>query len=171
MRSRDAPRCAPPCSHLPAVRRSLTVAADAATYELPDGNTVDVSGLRFAVPELLFQPHPLNVRLRLLTPLPLPAAVAHARCCWRHRRPQIPGAQPLHNMTHHSVLGCDPDLRRDMLGNVLLAGAGSLVRGLPQRLTRELTAMVPAVCACAFPPHALPPRRPLTRLALTRTVG
>lgn len=28
----------------------------AASYELPDGRTIDVGGDRFAVPELLFQP-------------------------------------------------------------------------------------------------------------------
>lgn len=30
-------------------------------YELPDGNTIEVGADRYAVPELLFNPEPLNV--------------------------------------------------------------------------------------------------------------
>ena len=52
---------------------------------------------------------------------------------------------PLSHMMHQTLTKCDPDIRKDLLQNALLTGAGSLFTGMPERLHRELTALLPTV--------------------------
>ena len=84
----------------------------AAENALPDGTVLQVGGARVAVPELLFDPSPVAAR--------------------------HPSAVGLHAAIVTSVTRCDPELRRDLLANVVLTGGGSALAGLPERLAREL---------------------------------
>ena len=51
--------------------------------------------------------------------------------------------QPLHHMILSSLSYIDVDARKSILNNVLLTGGGSLIDGLQQRLSYELTEILP----------------------------
>jgi len=86
-------------------------------YQLPDGSTITVGGERLAVPELLFDPSPLAG--------------------------SVPGATGLQNSILSSAMACDPELRRDLLGNMVLTGAASALPGVQERLMAEFAPMAP----------------------------
>lgn len=116
-------------------------------YELPDGTRVEVTPDMFSLPEFLLEPQVDDASL------PQPPAGASAE------PPAVPGAEevqdmgaaidavashvPLPKMLHDALSNCDPDIRKDMLQNILLTGGGSLFSGLPERLHRELSALLP----------------------------
>ena len=50
----------------------------------------------------------------------------------------------LQKMVHRCVSKCDGDVRKEMIGNVLLTGAGSQFKYFPERLQREVAAIVPS---------------------------
>lgn len=50
---------------------------------------------------------------------------------------------PLHHLVMRSLSFCDVDTRRDLLNNIILVGGCSLTDGLTQRLTHELTELLP----------------------------
>lgn len=84
------------------------------TETLPTGRTVTLGSERFQAPELMFQP-----KLAGLTGL------------------------GIHQAIHQAVQKCDPAVRADLYGNVVLAGNGTLFDGLDARLSRELRALAP----------------------------
>ena len=51
--------------------------------------------------------------------------------------PSIPKTLPA--LISASLNACDPDLRLQLLGNIVLTGGGSLFAGLSERLHNELT--------------------------------
>ncbi|KAF7239366.1 Actin-related protein T2 [Varanus komodoensis] len=83
-------------------------------YELPDGNRIKIGDPLFLAPEILFTPSSI------------------------HRNG--PG---LHKMIARSIKKCDPSIRRDLYGNMLLAGGSSLFPGLDERVFKELENQVP----------------------------
>ncbi|KAF5366997.1 hypothetical protein D9758_003980 [Tetrapyrgos nigripes] len=84
-------------------------------YELPDGQIITVGNERFSVPEFLFKPHMVGL--------------------------DDPG---VHEMVHNSVLRCDPDLKCDLYHNIILAGGNTMLRGLHDRMQKELNALTPS---------------------------
>eukprot|EP00727_Mastigamoeba_balamuthi_P012718 m51a1_g8069 putative actin (288) ;mRNA; r:167938-168940 len=84
------------------------------SYELPDGRVVALGSERFQCAEGLFQPALVGV-----------------------------AAQGLHEAVLESINRCDVDLRKDLYNNVVLSGGATLTRGLPERLMKELRALVP----------------------------
>ena len=72
---------------------------------------------RTAVPELLFDPERL--------------------------RATVPGAAALQDSVISAVMACDPELRRDLLGNVVLTGGTSALPSLQERLLAELNPIAP----------------------------
>lgn len=46
--------------------------------------------------------------------------------------------KPLPQLIGASLSACDPDLRQQLLGNIVLTGGGSLFSGLSDRLYNEL---------------------------------
>mmetsp|Transcript_8166 Transcript_8166/g.20251 ORF Transcript_8166/g.20251 Transcript_8166/m.20251 type:complete len:447 (-) Transcript_8166:267-1607(-) len=95
------------------------------SYELPDGNTIDVGVERFKIPELIFQPH-------LLPSLGLGADAPELR---------MADGTPLRGLPAlvlETIHKCDVDVRKDLFGGMLLAGGGSLFGALRERLEAEL---------------------------------
>jgi len=86
-------------------------------YELPDGNTIEVGPDRFAIPDLLFNPEPLNNDTHTFT--------------------------GVHNMLHESVTKCDADIRRELFNSIIVTGGTTLLTGFFDRLSLELS--VPAL--------------------------
>lgn len=91
-----------------------------ATYELPDGTTVTVGKARYDVPEALFQPSMGNFADSTLR-----------------------SAQGLPEMIIASAMACDPEARRDLIGNLVLTGGASRLTGLQERISRDVAPIVP----------------------------
>ena len=91
------------------------------TYELPDGNTIEVGVERFQIPELLFQPE-------LLKDLNIDV-------------PSLNGDGKLKSI-QELVLECinnaDVDVRKDLWGNLVLCGGGSMFTNMRERLDAVL---------------------------------
>ncbi|XP_067272724.1 uncharacterized protein [Pseudorasbora parva] len=92
-------------------------------YTLPDGRVVSLTSERFRAPEILF-------------------------------RPELIGRDHygMHESVFKSVLQSDIDLRRSLVGNILLSGGNTLLRGLPERLRWEIGSLCPGVSVCVLSP-------------------
>ncbi|KAF8055322.1 ARP4 [Scenedesmus sp. PABB004] len=102
---------------------NLTVPA--ITYELPDGNEIQVGVDRFKVPELLFQPQLVRT---------FPGMAEHA----------LPeGAKGLAGLVVDSVNRCDTDVRKDLYQHVVLAGGTSLLAQMRERLELDISTAAP----------------------------
>lgn len=88
----------------------------AKTYELPDGQTVNVNTPRFMAPEALFYPGLIKEGDETLG---------------------------MHKLAFSSTQECDLDIRKDLYQNVILSGGTTLYEGLSDRLGAELDALVP----------------------------
>ncbi|KAI3389810.1 hypothetical protein SNEBB_007933 [Seison nebaliae] len=84
------------------------------TYELPDGETIEVGTERFTIPEALFQPYLIGQ--------------------------EAPG---IHSMIFNSIKRIEMDLRRTMYENIVLSGGSTLFPNLPERLQSELSQLIP----------------------------
>lgn len=50
----------------------------------------------------------------------------------------------LHEMVYQSIMKCDLDVRKDLYTNVVLSGGSTMFPGMPERLMKELSGLVPA---------------------------
>lgn len=104
------------------------------TYELPDGNVLQLAGERFLAGEVLFSPWECGVSS---------ADVG------------------IHEAVIEAVSRCDRDLREAMIANVVIAGATAKLPGLPARLLKELRSLAPDIIAPnASPPRLFIPENP-----------
>jgi len=85
------------------------------TYELPDGNTVNVGNQRFRCPEALFQPMKLGKEYA-----------------------------GVHELTFQSIMKCDVDVRKDLYGNIVLSGGTTMFPGIAERVNKEVVALAPS---------------------------
>ncbi|CAD5231984.1 unnamed protein product [Bursaphelenchus xylophilus] len=79
------------------------------SYTLPDGRTIRVGGERFEAPEVLFQPHLIDVEK---------AGVSE--------------------LIFNSIQGADMDCRLDLFKHIVLSGGSTMYPGLPSRLEKDL---------------------------------
>lgn len=86
------------------------------SYELPDGQKVYVSHLRYNVPETLFQPSIAGME-----------------------------ANGIHHLVYNSIMRSDIDVRKDLFGSVILGGGSLRFPGMEIRLRNELTKLAPSV--------------------------
>ncbi|KAJ2719542.1 NuA4 histone acetyltransferase subunit [Coemansia sp. Benny D115] len=87
-------------------------------FEFPDGFNLSVGAMRYALPEILFNPNNYMVK-----------------------RPERLGEGPLmgvHEMAIKSLLASDVDLRPHLLSSVVLAGGSTLFSGFVDRLSVQL---------------------------------
>lgn len=84
-------------------------------YELPDGQTITVSSQRFRCPEALFKPMLIGK--------------------------EMPG---FHEISYQSILKCDVDIRKDLYSNIVMSGGTTMYPGIPERLSKEITALAPS---------------------------
>ncbi|KAI6654578.1 Actin-related protein 2-B [Oopsacas minuta] len=79
------------------------------TYTLPDGRVVKIGGERFEAPEVLFQPHLIDVDGVGVTEL-----------------------------LFNTIQAADIDLRADLYKHIVLSGGTTMYPGLPSRMEREI---------------------------------
>ena len=94
----------------------------AVTYELPDGQEVQIGADRFKVPEGLFRP---------------PVLESYG----------VGGGRELPSITSQildSLSGVDVDVRKELLASIVLTGGSSMFPNLRERLERELLEQAPA---------------------------
>merc|ERR1712084_60217 len=85
------------------------------TYELPDGNIITVGNERFRCPEVLFQPSMIGKE-----------------------------ASGIHDSTFQSIMKCDVDVRKDLYWILLPPGCSTMIPGIGERMTKEITALAPS---------------------------
>ena len=83
-------------------------------YELPDGNLVIIRDQRIKCPEALFKPYLLEKE-----------------------------ESGLGQLCYDAIQCCDIDIRKDMYWSIVLSGGNSMFNGLPERLSKEIKALVP----------------------------
>mmetsp|Transcript_26244 Transcript_26244/g.25413 ORF Transcript_26244/g.25413 Transcript_26244/m.25413 type:complete len:377 (+) Transcript_26244:62-1192(+) len=85
------------------------------SYELPDGNVIEVGNARFRCPEYLFKPLEMNGR----------------------------EFDSIQELTFKSIMECDVDVRRDLYANIILSGGTTLFEGIGERLLKEVESRAP----------------------------
>ena len=84
-------------------------------YILPDGSSVTLGNSLIRCPEALFSPNIL--------------------------KKDFGG---VHQACYSAVQKCDPDLRRELFGNILLTGGSTMFSGFADRLNKETSALAPS---------------------------
>ncbi|XP_051510649.1 uncharacterized protein LOC127415779 [Myxocyprinus asiaticus] len=84
-------------------------------YTLPDGRLISLASEHFRAPEILFKPKLIGQ-----------------------------DNYGIHESVFKSILQSDIDLRRSLVGNIVLSGGNTLLSGLPERLQKEMRNMAPA---------------------------
>ena len=84
------------------------------TYELPDGQTITIGNQRFRCPEALFKPAMIGKEMG-----------------------------GFHELVYGSILKCDIDIRKDLYNNIVMSGGTTMFPGIPERLSKEVTALAP----------------------------
>jgi len=54
---------------------------------------------------------------------------------------EMPG---FHEITYQSILKCDVDIRKDLYSNIVMSGGTTMYPGIPERLSKEVTALAPS---------------------------
>ena len=85
------------------------------SYEMPDGQEIDIGNQRFRCPEALFQRSFLGMEL-----------------CG------------LHETAYNSIMKCDVDVRKDLFSNIILSGGNTLFTDIAERMQKEIVALVPS---------------------------
>jgi len=85
-------------------------------FELPDGQVININAPRFMAPEGVFRPDVIK---------------------------EGDEAEGMHRLAYKSNQECDIDVRADLMSNVILSGGTTLYEGLPDRLEKELDALMP----------------------------
>ena len=83
------------------------------TYELPDGQIINIGNEMFRAPEVLFRPEYIGLE-----------------------------QDGIHQLTLRSIMKCDVDIRGDLWGNIVMCGGSTMYRGFPERLMKEFNGMV-----------------------------
>lgn len=100
-------------------------------YTLPDGTILSIGSVRYAIPELIFNPS-------LYTSLFSASSTIHTTT-----NESSLGYVGLHEAIVTSSMTCDPDLRPLLLNNIILTGGHSKYEGIVERLNNELLPITP----------------------------
>ena len=138
-------------------RESFMAGLTLPPYELPDGTMIRNSEALCTAAERLFVPVP-DTQKRLRTPMGSMASPSSSSSSSSSSAssssssaPLVQGSWPLdleadslQELVHASLARCDVDARRDLLSNIVVVGGASLIDGVPQRLSHELTELLPS---------------------------
>ncbi|KAJ8543374.1 hypothetical protein K7X08_005897 [Anisodus acutangulus] len=91
------------------------------SYELPDGQTIEVGADRFKIPDILFNPS-------LVQTIPGMESFAETAASLRG----------LPQMVIESINKCNVDIRRELFSSILLAGGTASMQQLKERLEKDL---------------------------------
>lgn len=91
------------------------------SYELPDGQTIEIGADRFKIPDILFNPSLAQT---------IPGMESFAEIA--------PTARGLPQMVIESISKCDVDIRKELFGSILLAGGTASMQQLKERLEKDL---------------------------------
>ncbi|KAL8150604.1 hypothetical protein V2J09_020412 [Rumex salicifolius] len=91
------------------------------SYELPDGQTIEIGSDRFKIPDVLFNP---------LLAQTIPGMESSAEIA--------SSARALPTMVIESISKCDVDIRRELYSSILLAGGTASMQQLKERLEKDL---------------------------------
>lgn len=84
-----------------------------AEYTLPDGKKVPIGDQQFRVPEALFKPSKISK--------------------------DYEGLPGIHDLIFQSIMKCDQDIKKDLYGNIVLAGGNTMFPGISERINIELS--------------------------------
>ncbi|KYR00978.1 actin-like protein 6A [Tieghemostelium lacteum] len=101
-------------------------------YELPDGNLLEIGSDRFQIPELLFNPQPLNINNN--NHMNTDTNNNNGNNDIHHQT-----YQPLSKMVIESIEKCDSDVRKEIFQNTILTGGNTLFSGFHDRLLRDIS--------------------------------
>ncbi|KAL0651566.1 hypothetical protein Bca4012_094257 [Brassica carinata] len=91
------------------------------SYELPDGQTIEIGADKFKIPDVMFNPSIVQT---------IPGMEKYAD--------MIPSVRGLPHMVMESINKCDVDIRRELYSSILLAGGTSSMQQLKERLEKDL---------------------------------
>ncbi|CAH8592948.1 unnamed protein product [Heterobilharzia americana] len=83
-------------------------------YRLPDGQVLNIGNERFRAPEVMFDPKLAGYEMN-----------------------------GIHTATSQTISLCGMDVRKSFWSNVILTGGGTMFRGFPERLRKELHRLAP----------------------------
>ncbi|CAL6108009.1 Actin [Hexamita inflata] len=83
------------------------------TYQLPDGNNIQLSNPLFKAPELLFKPELNGLEI-----------------------------EGIHRLVFNSIQKCDVDIRAELFNNILLSGGSTCFKQYEERLKKEIQNLV-----------------------------
>ncbi|KAL3868299.1 hypothetical protein ACJMK2_041123 [Sinanodonta woodiana] len=85
------------------------------SYELPDGQVVNIGNERCRCPEALFQPSFLGME-----------------------------SAGIHETTYNSIMKCKEEIRKDLYCNIVLSGGCTMYPGFADRMQKEIMSMAPS---------------------------
>jgi actin-like protein 6A len=91
------------------------------SYELPDGQTLEIGADRFKIPDILFNP-------------PLAQTIPGME----HFAEISPSVRGLPQMVIDSINKCDVDIRRELFSSILLSGGTTSMQQMKERLEKDL---------------------------------
>ncbi|XP_038678863.1 actin-related protein 4-like isoform X2 [Tripterygium wilfordii] len=91
------------------------------SYELPDGQTIEIGADKFKIPDILFNPSLAQT---------IPGMESFAEVA--------PSVRGLPQMVIESINRCDVDIRRELFSSILLAGGTASLQQLKERLEKDL---------------------------------
>ncbi|GAA0147424.1 hypothetical protein Leryth_011964 [Lithospermum erythrorhizon] len=91
------------------------------SYELPDGQTIEIGADRFKIPDILFNPSLVQT---------IPGMDSYAEIA--------SSVRGLPQMVLESINKCDVDIRRELFSSILLAGGTASMQQLKERLEKDL---------------------------------
>ncbi|XP_022850063.1 actin-related protein 4-like [Olea europaea var. sylvestris] len=91
------------------------------SYELPDGQTIEIGADRFKIPDILFNPSLVQS---------IPGMETYAET--------TSSVRGLPQMVIESINKCDVDIRRELFSSILLAGGTASMQQLKERLEKDL---------------------------------
>jgi actin-related protein len=106
-------------------------------YELPDGNYVDATYDICLAAEDLFFPEHIGLNAD-------GSSRKRARELLMYPINDVFSQEALHDLIYLAAGKADVDTRKELLANIAVVGGGSLMAGLHQRLTKELSDIVPS---------------------------